>query len=171
MKQHVNWQDKPEVIEMCLKCEKRECEGECFEIQNKIRELQGLPPLIREEKAPIEDNGERISGSLGRDRKLTLDGVTLTLEEWAQRQGMSFNALYQRLRRGLSIKRSLGMENAGKSKSTGVLRIEWRGEIDTITGWAKKTGINRGTIYIRLTQGLSADEIFKQPRQRRKREA
>lgn len=171
MKQHINWQDKPEVIEMCLKCEKRECEGECFEVKNKIRELQGLPLLIRAEEAPIEDNGEKVSGSLRRDRKLTFEGVTLTLEEWAQRQGLSFNALYQRLRKGWSIKKSLGMENTKKAKEAGILRIEWRGEIDTITGWAKKTGINRGTIYLRLTQGLSADEIFIQPRQRKKREA
>lgn len=119
MKQHVNWQDKPEVIEMCLNCEKRECEGECFEVKNKIRELQGLPLLIRAEEAPIEDNGERISGSLSRDRKLTFEGVTLTLEEWAQRQGLSFDALYQRLRKGWSIKRSLTWRIRKKPKRGG----------------------------------------------------
>lgn len=81
--------------------------------------------------------------------RITIDGVTRTLAEWAELAGLTYETLYQRHLAGRTGSQLLvaGAELI-RPKRSGA--IEFNGVRDTYDGWSKRTGIKPSTIAMRI---------------------
>ena len=94
--------DAPEVIERGLNCKRAGCPwGECEAIGAVIRQK---PKAVRHKaegpKRPKRKKPEMMA---------TLNGVTMTVSDWAKQSGISYFALYGRLYRGYTLAEALAM--------------------------------------------------------------
>jgi hypothetical protein len=97
------------------------------------------------------------------NRKLTIDGVTLTLADWAERFQIDYQVFKHRVRSGWPLHR-LG-EPVGAPRSDARF-IEHAGQRLTLASWAKRTGLKRQTIARRLASGWSTADALQRRRAR-----
>lgn len=99
MSAHIDYNNLPEVIDLCYNCRKASCEtGQCHDLIRKIYELKGKP-------VP-----KRLRPPSGRTRnvaKYEIDGVKHTLWEWCGIYGKNYNTVYARMLKGRSLKDAL----------------------------------------------------------------
>lgn len=82
--------------------------------------------------------------------RVTIDGVTRTLVEWAEHAGLSYDTLYQRHLSGRAGRQLLvAGPDLIRPKRQG--SIEFNGVVDTYDGWSKRTGIKPSTIAMRIS--------------------
>jgi hypothetical protein len=62
---------------------------------------------------------------MGKLRMITIDGVTLSLKEWAERAGISVGAVYARLKRGWSIEKALTTSSTRTKYAPGFKVGKW----------------------------------------------
>ena len=74
---------------------------------------------------------------------ITIDGVTKTMQEWANQAGISASAILLRERSGISGPALLAPSTRGGT-------ITFNGVTDTYAGWSGRTGIKQSTIAMRL---------------------
>ena len=79
------------------------------------------------------------------NRKLTINGITKNMSEWAKEYNLSSTAILLRIRRGVS-----GEGLIAKSKLYGSLTFN--GVTDTLRGWESRTGIKQSTIATRINK-------------------
>lgn len=79
------------------------------------------------------------------NRKLTINGVTKNMSEWAKECNISSTAILLRLRKGLS-----GEDLIAKSQIYGSLTFN--GITDTLKGWSARTGLKQSTISMRINK-------------------
>lgn len=79
------YKERPELIEMCLNCEKENCPGYCEEYYERSNR-----------------RGVRLYAAWGEKHTLT---------EWARMFGKSVNTLYSRMRLGLTLEQALTKKN------------------------------------------------------------
>ena len=75
---------------------------------------------------------------------LELDGERMSAQQWARKLNVSVRTLYNRVAKGMSDKEVLDRKSFGRRYVT------YNGVEDSIVGWAKKFGIDRGIMYSRL---------------------
>lgn len=81
--------------------------------------------------------------------RVTIDGVTRTLVEWAEISGLSYETIYQRHLVGrMGGQLLVAGPELIRPKRTGV--VEFNGVRDTYDGWSKRTGIKPSTIAMRI---------------------
>lgn len=90
------------------------------------------------------------------NRRLTCDGVTLTMSEWGRRTGLTVQTISDRLRRGWSAERALGTPPHHR-----ILTHEGRSL--SLSEWARRTGLSVKTLAIRLDRGWSVERALSQP--------
>lgn len=79
------------------------------------------------------------------NHNITINGVTKTLQQWADESDITSSAILVRLKSGLN-----GHDLIAPNKRKG--SITFQGVTDTIAGWSRKTGIKQSTIAMRLTK-------------------
>lgn len=90
-----------------------------------------------------------------RNRRLTLDGETRLIVEWAEHTGIPVGTLHGRLKHGWPIRRVL-TEPVGPC-----VRVVTLGASSaSIAEWSRRTGINVETLRSRIRKGLSAQEVL-----------
>lgn len=108
------------------------------------------------------------ANNTSRNRKLTLNGETLSLAQWAMRLGCSTGALCNRLRRGWSEEDTLckpvfsDPSNAANRRRDNIL-IQHAGKTMTAPQWSKLVGLSAGLILDRIRRGWSAERALSEP--------
>ena len=97
-----------------------------------------------------------------RNRRYTINGVTLCLTDWARGCGIHFNTLRQRLKTGWPIERAIS-EPPGTSSSRYRL-ITHNGTTMHLADWSRTLGIDVETIASRLDRyGWSVEKALNTP--------
>lgn len=152
--------NRREMIDMCINCTSPEddCdESPCRRFRERYRALAGLPPL--------NDDGTE-PGRVALHR-LTMNGETHTLTEWAKLYGVDRNALANRiLKLHWPLDRALTVP-VKEYEEVGTVTI--RGITRTIPEWADYLGIPKNTVYTRMRHGWSARDALFTPRGKKRR--
>jgi hypothetical protein len=88
---------------------------------------------------------EKQANNKRNNRKLTINGITKNMAEWAREHNLSSSAIIFRLRKGLS-----GEDLIAKSQIYGSL--SFNGVTDTLKGWSARTGLKQSTISMRINK-------------------
>jgi hypothetical protein len=96
------------------------------------------------------------------NRLLTLDGITLTAIEWAERLGIKKSTLEARYRRNWSMQRALTSELCHAE------RFDFGGHSKTLAEWSRDVGIPVHTLDTRLRRGWTLDEALVTPIQKKR---
>lgn len=91
-----------------------------------------------------------------------LDGILYTTRELSDKYHIPYAKLRARLDNGESTKQALFGDHS-KIKH----KIEYKGEIHSVPEWSEITGIKKETIYARFYSGLTPEQIFETPTDRK----
>ena len=94
------------------------------------------------------------------NRRVEVDGLTLTAQEWGERLGINPDNIRRRLRDGWSVERAL---EPGDGRGRRGQLLEFGGIELTVAEWADRAGIDRLTIYSRLRHGWSVERALTAP--------
>lgn len=86
------------------------------------------------------------------------NGLTLTVEEWAQRVGISKQAMHMRIKKCASLEIAFTSEDQRIHKVS--RQLEHDGLSLSVGEWAQRLGIHQNTIYRRLRLGASVAEAL-----------
>jgi len=89
------------------------------------------------------------------NRRITINGETKTLSEWAEIAGLSMTTLSRRLKRGIAPETAI----ATPAREQPPLVVN--GIAKTMTEWAEIAGITVSAIHYRLKRGLSPEEAIR----------
>jgi hypothetical protein len=101
-------------------------------------------------------------------KKLTANGMTLTVGEWARETGIKRETISGRLNKGWSTDQCLGFAPAPEPPHQGIEHPCAKpqtafGVTDTIDGHARRHGIGQATLRMRLKRGMSLEQALKEP--------
>ena len=84
--------------------------------------------------------------------KITFNDKTQSIEQWASDLGISYNALYNRIRvYGWSIERAMTKaQKPRSSKSSDTILITFNGRTQNISSWANEMNIKKSILYKRI---------------------
>ena len=94
--------------------------------------------------------------------KLTYNGKTKIMTEWADELDIPYYLLQSRIKEGWSTKRALETPPIKEGRHHCRL-IEYRGKKKSIAEWAQHLNINYGTLYNRLYNGWTVEKAFNVP--------
>ena len=133
--------DHPDLIAICMACDRDDCTGTCLEYRNKHRELMGLPPLEETATKPVNRAEPKRRGV-----KIAAFGKALTMKEWAKESGIQYKTLCMRFRNGMPAEEALTREvRSGHSHL-----LTYKGESHTISEWARLLGCARSTLQMEI---------------------
>lgn len=93
--------------------------------------------------------------------ELTLHGRTMLLTDWAQELGLTVQTLKSRLQRGWPIEQVLSPAKKRPGKPDHLLTLD--GVTLPIPEWARRTGLQKGTIANRLRRGWTVKAALTLP--------
>jgi hypothetical protein len=135
------------------------------------------PENVRMVDAQTQQNNRRCN------RRLTYNGQTMTVAQWAREIDVPVDALRSRLKHGWPISAALEtpMTRGEKFTRTRILKkwpddkifdppvhrdamiIECGGRKQTLKQWSEETGISRSTIYDRMRRGFTPEKAVSTP--------
>lgn len=98
-----------------------------------------------------------------RNKLLTYNGETMCVTEWSRRVGIPVGVLiYRQTKQGWSIEQTLTtpVPRGGSHDSK---LLNYNGESRSVTEWARRVGISRGTIRSRLKKGWTVESALTTP--------
>ena len=95
---------------------------------------------------------------------LEYNGEQHSLVGWAEKIGMSYYALYQRLKRGWGF----GEAITTPSRRTSPILLTFQGETHTLVEWGKILNVPRSILYNRYKRGWNTEDILTRPVGKRK---
>jgi len=99
-----------------------------------------------------------------RNRKITFNGETLTISDWARRVGITLAGLLVRLKSGWPIESALTVKTVRRRTKTHIVVIEYNGTRLTLAECSEATGFSAKTLHARLSRGWTATEIMTRKR-------
>ena len=106
-----------------------------------------------------------------RSVKVTYNGTTKTLTQWARQLGLDYEVVRTRWRYGWEPKDIFespkNKYHKPRKHETRSRLLTYRGETLTITEWSRKTGIPYEVVRARVRYGWNVDRIFSQPVEKR----
>lgn len=112
------------------------------------KEITPLPTTPKPRPEPLNDA-----------KLYTYDGLELTLDEWAERLGVTRDALRHRLNRGLSHDRVFAADLRPKPRKDAKL-YSFDGVTLTLSQWAERLGVSKETLCSRLRRGNPPERVF-----------
>ena len=91
---------------------------------------------------------------------IEFNGETKTLAQLSKLRNIPVSTLLYRLESGWSIKQCLNLENPPSKTNIRGTMIEYNGEVNNLTTWSNKVGINKETLRHRLKNGESIEEAL-----------
>jgi hypothetical protein len=93
--------------------------------------------------------------------KLTIDGETLTLKQWAQKHEIPYDTLRMRYERGVRGSPLLTKVHLSVGHHRGVKhQVTYRGETISLRQLAKLKGLRYDTLYQRHITGVTGDDLI-----------
>lgn len=99
----------------------------------------------------VQDNNRRTS------RKITYNGETKTVSQWARKYKINLTTLCDRLKAGLTIDEAL---NKPVYKSGGYLFYTYKGKTKMLSDWCKEYNINYQNAWRKLKRGLTIEQVL-----------
>ena len=141
------WDNKPEVMELCLNCRYEDCMSEAG-----CRERRELILRLARAEGVINGNDLRVEMST----EFTIDGETKTLWRWATESGMVPRTVAKRVSKGMDIREALSKKaEIGGARHMGQM-YEACGIRMSATEWEKLTGVKAS----RLRRARRAGEDY-----------
>lgn len=136
----------PELVKLCLRCERKDCDGGCQAYHRKRRELKGKNTPVR-----------RTYSAMGEEH---------TVAEWSEITGITRDALWDGLRKGKSMESTIRdvLRYKGRAEE---IRAAFGGL--SMTQAAKAHGLSVTTLYNRLNSGMNPYDALHAPLKRGKR--
>ena len=100
--------------------------------------------------------------SLKAKKRITYNGETLPVREWARRIGVPTNIIYSRMRRTDDLSRIL-IPKIEKPWGCRVHRVTYKGRSMSLYQWSKETGISRQVLTNRYLAGVRPPKLFEKP--------
>lgn len=100
----------------------------------------------------VQDNNRR------NNRKITYNGETKTLSQWARKYNINIVTLSDRLKSGKTMSEAL---NKPVIKSGGFIQYTLNGETKLLSEWCKIYGINYQTAWKKSKKGYDIEKILK----------
>lgn len=94
-----------------------------------------------------------------RSNRVTWNGVTMSIAEWAKHLNVPEGRLRNRLQSGWSVEKAFESQSFNRDQ----VLLEHNGEKLNVTEWSKRTGINRETLYARIYKGWDVGKILTTP--------
>lgn len=91
------------------------------------------------------------SNNMRSNRLITIDGVTRTMQEWADLHGVPYQRLAKRVYKGLPLE--MACTTPGDLRTGKLLTL--KGRTQNVMDWSKELGLKYMTIYSRVLKGLS----------------
>lgn len=136
-------------------------------------EYASLYYRVFEAKMPFADAisipiGTPTKAHCGRDHYLTklfnVGDEMLTMKEWADRLGIRYTALKNRLNRGLPMERVASPSRLAHAKhTTGGRQVAFNGKTQTISRWAEELGLPYKSLASRFNRGWAAERALTEP--------
>ena len=95
-----------------------------------------------------------------RSRKVTYQGRTQTISEWARELGVSYGLLYTRLSSGWSVEEAMTLPLQTVRRSPDP-QITHAGRTQALSEWAREYGIRRLLLEVRLAKGWPMGRALK----------
>ena len=95
-------------------------------------------------------------------RLLTYNGETKCITEWARGIGVDPKTIHYRLKQGWTLNDALNKPATPAAEKTAKM-ITFNGETRSITGWARKLGINHASLCERLDSGWPLEKALTAP--------
>lgn len=92
------------------------------------------------------------------NRRITFNGKTQSLADWARELDISSGAISLRMARGLSVEEAFSTKHFDNNPNTH--RVAFNGEIKTIMEWAVQYNISAPVLYDRLMYGWSIERAL-----------
>ncbi len=97
-------------------------------------------------------------------RKITYNGETLTIREWAEKLDLRKYLIGARLKRGWPPEKVLRLaDRAFHNKSRATHILEFKGEKLLVSEWSERTRISKDIIRNRIKKGWSTERILTEP--------
>lgn len=93
-------------------------------------------------------------------RLLTLNGTTLCLTGWAEKNGVKKSCLRMRLKKGWPVERALSEPARDRPPEQ---KVTFNNQTMNVSAWERKLGADRGTIWSRLKRGWSIERAITEP--------
>lgn len=136
----------PDLIAICMACNRDDCTGICLKFRNKHRELLGLPQLEETDEKPRRAKQEKRTGPKRGRIKIAAFGKEMTLKEWAAETGIAYQTIRRRMQKGMPPEEALTREvRSGPSHL-----LTYKGESHTISEWAQLLGCARCTLQMEI---------------------
>lgn len=145
-----------------------EYNGEVKTLIEWAKDLNVTPSVLYNRKRQGLTTKEILTGKGIRNRfeNLTLDGITLTCREWAEKYKMPLGIVRRRLYEGWTIKEALEIPvlKGSQKKDRRVLKIIYQGQEKTIPEWSEISKIDAKIIYTRffILKWDAESSIFKE---------
>jgi hypothetical protein len=102
--------------------------------------------------------------NLRSNRRITYQGRTQTMADWARELGINYEALHRRLKTGWTVEQAFTRERYCGRRGWGAFsparRIEFNGRTHTIAEWARAMGIGFKAFHMRLSKGWTLEEAL-----------
>lgn len=146
----------------------RVCSSWLHSFENFLEDM-GHPPSSKHSIDRIDNNGDyepgncrwatRVEQSNNRRNnvRLTHQGKTQTVAQWAEELGVTHGMLRHRLKTGASLEEVL-------SPPKQVMTFTHQGRTQTVAQWAAELGMSEGIVRRRLTSGVSPEDLKKPPK-------
>lgn len=100
--------------------------------------------------------------------KLTYNGKSQTLEQWAKETGLSIKTIKNRITRRFTVDRVLYVPSLGGAPIEKRLQgdthtFTFQGETLSLVEWSRKLGIQYATLYDRINRGWPVERAFTEP--------
>lgn len=95
-------------------------------------------------------------------RLLTFNGETKTISQWSESIGVEAYVISLRLQYGWSVDDALTMP-LGEGPTKKPMFLEYMGERKQLAEWARKTGISRTAIMLRIRRGWTVEQALTLP--------
>lgn len=145
--------------------------------------IERMKKQIREAPAPKEllaaprKTRAAFTKQIPREQKAietyTFNGETLTIRQWAEKTGLSYSLVYNRISRGWPVSDAVTLTKAAARERNRIRRAfnapnihkappkrglapilyEYNGESLSLSEWSRRTGIKKVTLYKRIREG------------------